>query len=55
MVENVTNWMEEKRKDEGEGVQGSWSDEVDGEGEHKVDQDVMSGGAGRANGCNKSD
>ena len=46
------NWMEEKRKDEG-GVQGSWSGEVDGEGEQKVDQDVMSEGAERADGCNK--
>ena len=41
VVENVMNWMDEKRKDEGEAVRGSWKDEVDGEGEQKGDQDVM--------------
>ena len=41
VVENVLNWMEEKRKDEGEAVQGCWSDQVDGEGEQNGDQDVM--------------
>ena len=40
--ENMMNRMEEKRKDDGEGVQGSWTDEVDGEGEQRVDQGVMS-------------
>ena len=41
VVENVMSRMEERRKDEGEGVQGSWSDEVNGEGTDATNLEIL--------------
>ena len=42
-VENVMSWMEERTKEGGESGQGSWSDEIDEEGERKGRQEREKG------------
>ena len=43
VVENVTSWMEQKGKEEGESGQGSWSDEIGKEEERKERQERENG------------